>query len=384
VGVGSEPHELAEADLDSDGDPDLVISNEVSNNVSVVHYAGAGQFAVAQTLAVGAGPRCIATGHFVHEQGDGQPHDFAVAAHDNHSIHVLRNVGDGTFAPLAVLTVPNASHPEGVVVDDLNGDGRDDVAACFSQDSTHKLGIFYQTHHGMFAEAVCFNVGALHPSHLVAADFDLDTRLDLALISSDTSQVSFLRQLESGAFGFQALIDLPGPQADHLNLGDLDRDHMLDVACANGLGSTVTLLMNAWTNPSTYCYAVRNSTGEAATIRASGIPSVSANKFMLVVDHAPPQMNGLFFYGQKSTLTAYQGGYLCIASPVARLRPLVTVDRTGTASYVLDFSSSPVGIGEAAITAGSVWNFQFWYRDNFVSGPNSTNFSNALRAVFEP
>ncbi len=382
--VGHGPCDLSAGDIDGDGDWDLATSNRLAGTVTVIRNDGAGQFAVSQTLPVGAGPREVQFGHFATKLGGAAPHDLAVSCHDSHELCVLRNDGSGVFLPLVSLSVPGAANPEGLVSGDFDGNGSEDLAACFSEGTNHKVGVFYQTHHGVFGAAVCFNVGSVHPADIVARDFDLDTRLDVAFVSTAISRVTALRRLEGGLFGMQGMFDLPGPGSSHMTGGDFDRDGLPDLVATNDGAASISLLFNSRTNPTNYCYGAPNSTGVGARIGSSGGVSLSTGKLVIWVDQAPPMMPGLFFYGRTPTVTPFEHGYLCVAPPILRLRPVVFTSRDGTAQFVPNLRSPPLGSGPTALTAGSVWNFQFWYRDIVAGGRNHTNLSDGLRILFEP
>jgi hypothetical protein len=116
---------------------------------------------------------------------------------------------------------------------------------------------------------------------------------------------------------------------------------------------------------------------------SSGSHSLSANDMVLHTSGLPPFMNGLYFYGSTPIESPFQSGYLCMASPVIRLGPQAFINGLGEASRNLDFTEVPFSSGSGALTAGSVWNFQMWYRDpNFGAG--TTNLSDGWRVIFEP
>ena len=53
----------------------------------------------------------------------------------------------------------------------------------------------------------------------------------------------------------------------------------------------------------------------------------------------------------------------------------------GQASYAVDNTNPPQPSGQ--ITAGSTWNFQFWYRDPAAGGADF-NLSDGLEVTFCP
>src|SRR5580765_5800973 len=72
VAVGSFPADIAVADFDGDGNPDLATANLASNDVSVVLGDGGGGFSAApgSPIAVGQTPLWLATADV---DGDGDP-----------------------------------------------------------------------------------------------------------------------------------------------------------------------------------------------------------------------------------------------------------------------------------------------------------------------
>ena len=133
----------------------------------------------------------------------------------------------------------------------------------------------------------------------------------------------------------------------------------------------------------TYCTALPNSTGLVASIDASGTASLSANSLVLSVAGAVPLTNGLFFYGMQRTQLPFGNGVLCMQPPLARLAPPQQANALGQVARPLDFTQPPAGGGPAQIQPGSVWAFQYWYRDPAAGGA-SFNTSNAVEIEFVP
>lgn len=388
LNVGTGPTELVTADFDRDGDIDIAISNTTGSTVAIVHNLGNGQFQRVQEVAVGSGPKALDVGRFF---GVNAP-SIAVAVHDSHAVYMLKNDGSGLFNVQLILTVPNATHPECVVVADFDEDGDDDVAATFAEGVLNKFAIFHQYPPApgdypfrWFSDPLSFNVGAYHPTHIVAGDFDLDTRMDIAIVSSSSAMLSLLRNFGNFGFGFQIMMNLPGPGSDHMQVADLDKDHNPDLVCTNDGGSSLSVILNARTNPSNYCLSVPNSTGVGALIGMVGSTSIAASNLTLRVTNAPPNRMGWFLYGQKPTMTPFNGTYLCLQPPIHRLDPIVPIGANGVANYGLSLGSNElVGRRMLFVDPGSIWNFQFLYRDLRSSTWPLINTSDGLRIVFEP
>jgi hypothetical protein len=133
-----------------------------------------------------------------------------------------------------------------------------------------------------------------------------------------------------------------------------------------------------------YCQTNPNSfSAEGARIGSSGLASVSANAFQLTVSQAPPGRPGIFFYSANQANAPFGDGTRCVASPIYRLQPPGLIGGAGNLTRHLDLTVGPPAAGGGAITAGSTWNFQFWYRDP-QGGPNGFNLSDGLEVVFCP
>jgi hypothetical protein len=124
--VGAIPYSLAAADLDGDGDQDLAVANTSSDNVTILRNNGVGNFAQPATSpeAAGAVPFSLAAADL---DGDGDQ-DLAVANEGSDDVTILKNNGAGNFgqpdsSPEAVGTSPSS-----VVAADLDGDGDRDLA----------------------------------------------------------------------------------------------------------------------------------------------------------------------------------------------------------------------------------------------------------------
>ncbi len=133
-----------------------------------------------------------------------------------------------------------------------------------------------------------------------------------------------------------------------------------------------------------FCTGMPNSVGGGSTISYSGSTSVAANDLVLGAGAMPPGKSALFFYGPGQITVLFGNGLLCASGgTVYRLLPAVTTSPSGSASHALDLTQPPAGSGPGAITPGSAWTFQCWYRDPDAGGA-SYNTSNALRATFCP
>lgn len=382
VAVGHLPHSLAAGDFDRDGDEDLAVTNGGDGTVSIVNNLGNGVFAGFQSLFVGVTARGIAVGRFsIAANGSPlSPLDLVVAVHDLRRLTFLNNVGDGSFSvgsSIALGSPSSIERPEDVAVADFDLDGRDDLVASLSDTTVQDVGLFLQTAPGVFAGIDYFHSGGTHPAGIAVADFDRDMLVDVAVVNSVDNTLGVLRNLGRGNFAPVQTYALLGPVSQFIALADFDGNEYCDIVVTNGLGNSASVLLSVLENPRTYCIASRNSAGPGAHIGATGSVSVAADDLVLNVVGAPASVNGLFFLSQTASQIPFHAGYLCLGMPRARLGPTLVTDPLGNTSRALGLHHWSASM----ITSGSVWNFQFWYRDpTSLTGP--ANFSDALRVVF--
>ncbi len=129
-----------------------------------------------------------------------------------------------------------------------------------------------------------------------------------------------------------------------------------------------------------YCTGKVNSAGCVPSIGTNGfLPAYSSSLFSVTCSSALNQRSGLLFYGTSSIATPFQGGTLCVATPVRRTAvqgsggSAFGSDCTGTHEY---FFTQP-DYDAAGIVGGDIVFCQWWMRD--PASPSTTSLSNALR-----
>jgi hypothetical protein len=123
-----------------------------------------------------------------------------------------------------------------------------------------------------------------------------------------------------------------------------------------------------------------NSSGFGAVLAAAGSTSLAAGDLALTATALPAQKWGLVYMGGGQAAAAFGDGLRCVTSGGQGLfrYPIANSGSAGTIALAPGFAAG------TAITPGSAWNFQAWYRD--PAGPCGAGFntSNALEVVFLP
>jgi hypothetical protein len=199
--VGNEPRALAVADLNNDGQRDLVVASHSggAHNVSVLLGTGAGAFATAVGYAQAGNPTDVAIADF---NVDGKP-DLAVTKVNSGTVSILFGNGAGGFGTATPIAV-GGQLPQSVVSGDFNKDGKPDLAVANCDSET--VSILLGSGGGAFKKAVTYSSSAIPtaapPTELVLVDLDADDRLDL-VVATDASYprvISVLRGLDGGTF----------------------------------------------------------------------------------------------------------------------------------------------------------------------------------------
>ena len=229
----------AVGDFNHDGKLDLAMANGSFNGmVSVLLGNGDGSFQTPQVYPTGSWPLSIAVADI---NGDGNS-DLVVANSAEYggtaSVSILFGNGDGSFQ--AARNYDAGPRPFSVAVADLNADGRMDLAV--ANDSYGTVTVLLGNGDGSFQAPQTVDVG-LQPSTVVAADFNGDGALDLATANSYSGESVSIR-LNNGDGTFQALPkydDGLGGPAGPVVAGDFLGNGITGVAMAGG--GTVSVLV---------------------------------------------------------------------------------------------------------------------------------------------
>jgi hypothetical protein len=233
IPVGNEPRGLISGHFNADANPDLAVVNTVDKNVKVWQGDGLGGFSLLTTLATGGTsiPVSLASAD-LDEDGDA---DIVVC--DQGGDQVLGYFGNGAGQFGAATNLGSVPGPNAVLIADHDGDNHLDllvVAAAVS--GAGELAILTGDGTGDFAAPVVTATGP-NPTGLAAGDFDADGDLDVVASSLTGNTVSFIKTDGAGIFLEAEKIPLATESFPFdLAVADFNGDSDPDVASAN-LGS---------------------------------------------------------------------------------------------------------------------------------------------------
>jgi gliding motility-associated-like protein len=254
---GANPTFASISDIDGDGKPDLVVTNQSGNTISVfrnISTSGsisAGSFAPKVDFITGTTPKGITVGDI---DGDNKP-DLVVANYGDNTVSVFRNTSSpgsittGSFA--AKVDFPVGPLPDGIAIGDIDSDGKPDIVVA---GSNYYISVYKNTSlpgsisTGSFALRVDLSTGTT-PVYPVIGDIDGDGKPDLAVANMGSNTVSVFRNNNTpgsiNAGSFDPRVDFPtGNSPFGVAICDIDGDakNDLGVVCSND--STLSVFRN--------------------------------------------------------------------------------------------------------------------------------------------
>jgi hypothetical protein len=235
--TGVDPSEAVLADLTGNGRLDIVVSHIGTNVVSVLLNNGDGTFQAPRDFAVGAfvqgSPSSLTNLPNFHRDlavadvnGDGIP-DIIVVNHDSGDLSILLGRGDGTFEPQRRIAATTA--PFALAVGDLNNDGFPDLAVVDSTAGPVQGVVLLNRGDGTFGPPCPFSLPSSDPNRtntLLIADINHDGNNDLLYRDFLGGTVVLLG---NGDGTFQGATRIQTRNGPGLAVADLNGDGKLDV-----------------------------------------------------------------------------------------------------------------------------------------------------------
>ena len=230
------PQSAAAADLDGDGDLDLLTASFDDDKLAwYKNTDGQGLFGPQQVISATAD----AAVHVIAADldGDGDQDVLAASAGDD-KVAWYRNGGTGTFGPQGVIS-NQANGAWFVAAADLDGDGDLDVLSASQNDN--KIAWYPNTNgKGLFGAPRIVTTAADKPVALAVVDLDGDSDLDVASASSGDDRIAWYENADgSGTFGPLQAITTAAEGAAFVAAADLDGDGDLDVLSASVFDDTI-------------------------------------------------------------------------------------------------------------------------------------------------
>jgi hypothetical protein len=234
VAVGGAPYIVITADVDNDGDLDLLTPNFYNSTVSIRLNNGAGVFSGGSDPSVGSQPRGVVMADL---DGDGDL-DLATSNYNANTVSIRLNNGAGIFSGNTEL--PVGGRPQSIVAADLDGDG--DLDLLSSNEIGATVSIRINNGNASFTAQPDVSVSSF-PFSITIADVDSDGDIDLVAGNYTSNTVSIRLNNGSGILGAGYDVSVAGSPRG-VSMADIDGDGDLDLLTANNNTNSASVRLN--------------------------------------------------------------------------------------------------------------------------------------------
>jgi hypothetical protein len=309
------PEAVTIADVNGDGNKDIISSNFDGGDITVMLGKGDGTVSLPTVgYSTGGSPHTSA----LVEDFNGDGFMDIVVPDDNFSFVYLQGYGDGTFrAAMDFFSpVPDNGRPFAQVI--ATADGYPDVVVGNCCDGTIGITVFLSQPDGTLSPGVNYGSGGSLTS-VAIADFNGDGIPDIAALDLTGNSVQIFTGNGDGTFTEGASYLTGGNNANgsknggfnQIVTGDFNKDGHIDIAVANYSSNNVGVLLNdgngGFLTAATYQFT---NSGNAQTIATADVNN-DGYLDLVVTNYASPgvinvllnQKNGTFLAAPQSPIT---------------------------------------------------------------------------------
>ncbi|CAM4815669.1 unnamed protein product [Rotaria magnacalcarata] len=238
TGSGSHPYFVAVTDFNNDTKPDIGIANSIAQNIGLLHGLGNASFSVGETYSTGSDS--IPFAFVIADFNKDNQLDIAFVNYYGFTFGLLLGFGNGSFGNMTTYSAGVETTRTSIAASDLNNDTRLDIVV--TQSSTSNIEIFFGQDYTNFFDLQAYSTGYLsNPTKVVVGDFNNDNHLDLSVTNLAGNNIGIFLGFGDGTFENQITYSSNnGYGPFFIGLGDFNNDTWLDIAVLyqypNGIG----------------------------------------------------------------------------------------------------------------------------------------------------
>jgi FG-GAP-like repeat len=221
---------ITTVDFDRDGDLDLALA--AGSHLNVLLGNGDGTFQPTITSRGPDNPAGITVGDF----NEDHKWDLAISNYNSRDLRILLGDGRGHFRIAFTYSLSDRGNPDEVVRGDFNRDGHDDLAvSVYNEFPNDHISVYFGNGDGSFTAGP--EIPVIDPQGIVAADFNSDGNLDLAVTTY--LQHDLVVALGDGLGNFPTVRSFHAPEAGgalDLAVADFDRNGKSDIVTTDPNG----------------------------------------------------------------------------------------------------------------------------------------------------
>ncbi|CAF1295038.1 unnamed protein product, partial [Adineta steineri] len=231
TGVESGSQSIAIGDVNNDGRLDIVVGNVYAANIGLFIAIDYRKFEYRTIYMIGnnANPYSVALGYFNNDNRL----DIVFAADAENNLIIIFGLGNGTFINPAAFPLGYDSAPYSIVLADFNNDTKLDIAVACQK--LFNIQIFLALANGTFANPKPYlTQDKAPPISIAISDFNNDKILDIAVGHLNSSYIGIFIGIADGSFTNQITFST-GKQTSSsvIAVGNFNNDDYMDVVIAN-------------------------------------------------------------------------------------------------------------------------------------------------------
>ena len=224
-------------DLDNDGDNDILAGLSGTNQITWYENDGSGNFGMQQIIAMGVD--YVLSVYAADLDNDGDMDVLSASAGDD-KIAWYENDGSNNFGAQQIITITD--YAASVYAADLDNDGDIDVLSASYYDSI--IAWYENDGSGNFGAPQILATDVYDANSVYAADLDNDGDIDVLSASVGGDKVAWYENNGSGNFGAQQIIATTTDYAVSVYAADLDNDNDIDVLSASNIEDKIIWYAN--------------------------------------------------------------------------------------------------------------------------------------------